>query len=204
MNKMLNFSKIGRFIIALMCALTMGPLLAEAGKDKGKDKDKDKDKPKLSGTRHAGSVNEARLSEEVRHQLVTLPYYDVFDNLEYSVHGDTVILSGQVTRPTLKSDAENRVKRLEEVSKVINNIEVLPLSPNDDRIRIAAYRAIFSRPGLDRYALRAVPPIHIIVKNGTLTLVGVVSSEADKNQAGIVANSVPGVFKVTNNLRVEK
>ncbi|HEV8130169.1 MAG TPA: BON domain-containing protein [Acidobacteriota bacterium] len=160
--------------------------------------------PALARNKHGQSRNEGRLVEEVRHQLVTLPWYGVFDNLEYQVRGDTVILSGQVTRPTLKSDAEARVKRLEEVSRVINNIEVLPLSPNDDRIRIATYRAIFSQPGLDRYAMMAVPPIHIIVKNGNLTLVGVVATEGDKNQAGIIARTVSGVFSVTNDLRVEK
>jgi len=190
-------------MVALL-VLTMAPLFAQPEKEKDKDKDKGKEKVKLSTTRHPATINEARLAEEVRHRLVMLPYYDVFDNLEYSVQGDTVILSGQVTRPTLKTDAENAVKKIEEVARVVNNIEVLPLSPNDDRIRVAVYRAIFSRPGLDRYGLRAVPPIHIIVKNGNLTLTGVVSSEGDKNQAGIVANSVPGVFKVTNNLRVER
>jgi hyperosmotically inducible periplasmic protein len=147
----------------------------------------------------------SRLAEEVRHQLVLLPYYGVFDNLAYEIKDiDTVILSGQVTRPTLKSEAENVVRKIEGVGKLENQIEVLPLSPNDDRIRIATYAAIYSRPGLDRYALRAVPPIHIIVKNGDVTLVGVVATEADKNLAGMMANGVSGVFKVTNDLRVEK
>ncbi len=151
------------------------------------------------------SRSQARLVNEVRHELVMLPYYGVFDNLEYRIEGvDTVVLSGQVTRPTLKSDAENVVKRIEGVGKVVNNIEVLPLSPNDDSLRLATYRAIFSRPGLDRYSLMAVPPIHIIVKNGNITLVGVVATQADKDQAGIYANGVSGAFKVTNNLRVEK
>jgi hyperosmotically inducible protein len=144
------------------------------------------------------------LVEEVRHQLVMLPYYGVFDNLEFRIEGDTVVLSGQVTRPTLKSDAERVVKRLESVSKVVNNIEVLPVSPNDDNIRLAAYRAIFSKPGLDRYAHRAVPPIHIIVKNGNITLVGVVASEADKNLAGIAAQGVSGAFNVENKLTAER
>ena len=148
---------------------------------------------------------QARLAEEVRHELVMLPYYDVFDNLEYRIEGvDTVVLSGQVTRPTLKSGAERVVQRVEGVGKVINNIEVLPVSSHDDRIRIATYRAIFSRPGLDRYGLRAVPPIHIIVKNGNVSLEGVVANEGDKNIAGIVANGVSGVFSVTNNLKVDE
>jgi hyperosmotically inducible periplasmic protein len=148
---------------------------------------------------------QSRLAEEVRHELVMLPYYSVFDNLEYRIQDtDTVELSGQVTRPTLKSDAENVVKRIEGVGKVINNIEVLPVSPHDDDIRRAAYRAIFAKPGLDRYSLQAVPPIHIIVKNGHITLIGVVATEADKNLAEIAAKGVSGAFSVTNKLRVEK
>jgi hyperosmotically inducible protein len=144
------------------------------------------------------------LVKEVRHELVMLPYYGVFDNLEFRIEGNTVVLSGQVTRPTLKSDAGNVVKKVEGVATVVNNIEVLPLSPNDDRIRLAAYRAIFSRPGLDRYSLMAVPPIHIIVKNGNITLTGVVGRQADKDLAGIAANGVSGAFGVTNNLQVEE
>ena len=146
---------------------------------------------------------EDSLKREIRHELVMLPYYGVFDNLAFRVNGSEVELFGQVTRPTLKSDAEQVVKGIEGVEKVINNIEVLPLSPNDDRIRIAAYKAIYGHPVLNRYALQAVPPIHIIVKNGNITLEGVVLNEQDKNIAGIQANSVPGAFKVTNNLRVE-
>jgi hyperosmotically inducible protein len=144
-----------------------------------------------------------RITREVRHELVMLPYYGVFDNLAYKVDGTTVTLLGQVTRPTLKSDAENAVKSIEGVDKVVNQIQVLPLSPNDDRIRIAEYRAIFSQPGLDRYAMQAVPPIHIIVDNGKVTLEGVVANQADKDRAAIQANTVSGVFSVTNNLRVE-
>jgi osmotically-inducible protein OsmY len=146
----------------------------------------------------------ARLEREVRHELVMLPYYDVFDNLAYRVDGYTVTLLGQVSRPTLKSDAERVVKGIEGVEKVVNNIEVLPTSPNDDRIRLAVYRAIFGQAALNRYAMRSVPPIHIIVKNGNVTLEGVVANEGDKNIAGIQANGVSGVFGVTNNLRVEK
>jgi hyperosmotically inducible protein len=161
-----------------------------------------------TGMQATGAQNmsraQSRLAEEVRHNLVMLPYYGVFDNLEYQIQGaDTVVLSGQVTRPTLKSGAERVVKDIESVSKVVNNIEVLPLSPNDDRIRLAVYRELYGHTGLDRYALRAVPPIHIIVNNGKVTLEGVVASEADKNLANIVANGVPGTFGVTNNLRVE-
>jgi hyperosmotically inducible periplasmic protein len=147
----------------------------------------------------------SHLAEQVRKELVLLPYYGMFDQLAFEIKEiDTVVLTGQVTRPTLKSEAENVVRRIEAVGKVENQIEVLPNSPNDDRIRIATNRAIYSKAGLDRYALRAVPPIHIIVKNGEVTLVGVVATEMDKNLAGMMANGVSGVFKVTNNLRVEK
>ncbi len=144
-----------------------------------------------------------RISREVRHELVMLPYYGIFDNLAFKVDGGTVTLLGQVTRPVLKSDAENVVKRIEGVTKVANEIQVLPLSPMDDRIRLATYRAIYSQPGLQRYGLQAVPPIHIIVANGKVTLEGVVDNQGDKDRAAIQANGVSGVFSVTNNLRVE-
>jgi len=159
-----------------------------------------------SDNRQAGMSRSGqdRVKREVRHELVMLPYYGVFDNLSFSVDGGgTVSLFGQVTRPTLKSDAESVVKDIEGVTRVDNRIEVLPLSPMDDGIRMATYRAIFSKPGLDRYAMQAVPPIHIIVDRGKVTLEGVVATENDKNQAGIYANGVSGVFSVTNNLRVE-
>ena len=144
-----------------------------------------------------------RIEREVRHELVMLPYYGVFDNLSYRVDNGTVTLMGSVTRPTLKSDAANVVKKVEGVQRVINNIEVLPVSPNDDRIRLAVYRAVYGQATLNRYALQAVPPIHIVVKNGNVNLVGVVASESDKNVAGIQAKSVPGVFSVQNDLQVE-
>ena len=144
-----------------------------------------------------------RIAREVRHELVMLPYYGVFDNLAYRVDGSTVTLYGQVVRPTLKSDAENVVKRIEGVTRVNNEIEALPLSPNDDRIRREEFRAIYSTPNLERYALQAVPPIHIIVNNGKVTLVGVVASKADKDLAALRANTVGGVFTVTNDLQVE-
>ena len=140
-----------------------------------------------------------------KEELVLLPYYGMFDHLAFEIkENDTVVLTGQVTRPILKSDAENVVRRIEAVGKVENQIEVLPNSPNDDRIRIATYKEIYSKPGPDRYALRAIPPIHIIVKNGEVTLVGVVATETDKNIAGMMAKGVPGVFKVTNKLSIEK
>jgi hyperosmotically inducible protein len=145
-----------------------------------------------------------RIVKEVRHELVMLPFYGVFDNLAYSVAQDgTVTLTGQVVRPVLKSDAENVTKKIEGVTKVVNNIEVLPASPMDDRIRRATYRAIYGNTVLSQYALRAVPPIHIIVNRGHVTLVGVVARQMDKQIAEMQAKSVSGVFSVTNNLQVE-
>jgi hyperosmotically inducible protein len=155
----------------------------------------------VSGTAQPG---QDKISKEVRHELVMLPYYGVFDNLAYRVDGSKVTLFGQVTRPTLKSDAENVVKKIEGVQNVDNEIEVLPLSPNDDQVRRAAYRAIYSKAPLQRYQMGAVPPIHIIVKNGNITLVGVVDNQGDKDLAGLAANGVPGSFKVTNDLAVGK
>jgi len=151
----------------------------------------------------AQSRAQDRITREVRHELVMLPYYGVFDNLTYRVDGGTVTLMGQVTRPTLKSDAGNVVKTIEGVEKVDNKIQVLPLSPIDDGLRRAVYGAIYGHPGLDRYALQAVPPIHIIVENGKVTLEGVVATQADKDLAALRANGVSGVFSVVNNLRVE-
>jgi len=154
------------------------------------------------GDRRVSQKGVDRITREVRHELVMLPYYSVFDDLAYRVDGDTVTLFGAVTRPTLKSDAQNAVKKIEGVERVVNNIEVLPLSPNDDQIRRAVYRAIYSQPGLDMYSLRAVPTIHIIVKNGNVTLTGAVANQGDKDRAGIAANGVPGVFSVKNDIQV--
>ena len=144
------------------------------------------------------------LRDAVRHELVMLPYYSVFDNLEYKVDNGTVTLYGDVTRPVLKSDAANVVKHLPGVTSVVNNIKVLPLSPFDNRIRAAEYRSIFGFSSLYRYAMGANPSIHIIVDNGHVTLKGVVANEADRNLAYIRANSVPGVFSVTNDLLIEE
>jgi hyperosmotically inducible periplasmic protein len=143
-----------------------------------------------------------RTMEKVRKELVTLPYYGVFDNLEYSVEGGTATLSGQVLKPITRQDAERRVARVEGVDRVVNNIEVLPLSRFDDSIRMNAYRSIFRSGGLYRYAMGANPSIHIVVKNGKVTLEGVVSNKMDSQLAYIAARSVSGVFSVTNNLQV--
>ncbi len=142
------------------------------------------------------------LVREVRHQLLLLPYYSVFDNLLFKVGGDHVTLEGQVTRPTLKSDAEAAVKSIESVSGVTNNIEVLPLSPMDDQLRHALYRAVYGDTVLSKYGWSSMPSIHIIVKNGHVSLEGVVDSEADKNLAGLRASGVSNVFEVKNNLVV--
>ena len=148
---------------------------------------------------------QAYLIKEVRHELVMLPYYNLFDWLEYEVQADgTVILRGQVISPTLKADAESAMRRIEGVKQVVNQIEFLPLSPNDDRIRRAGYRAIYDENSpLFHYALQVVPSIHIIVKNGNLTLKGVVDSQADSDFANIKARGIPDVFEVKNELRVE-
>src|ERR1700685_716867 len=143
-----------------------------------------------------------RIVKEVRHELLMLPYFGVFDNIAYKVDGYTVTLLGQVVRPTLKSDAENAVKHIEGVEKVDNQIEVLPPSPMDDGLRIRLYRGIYGYPGLEKYALGVQKPIRIMVKNGRVPLEGVVDSEADKNLAGLRADTVPGLFQETDNVQV--
>ncbi len=155
------------------------------------------ERQKLGGTEPT-----QRISREVMHELLMLPYYSVWDNLEYSVSGNTVNLLGQVVNPTTKSDAEAAVKRIEGVQNVVNNIEVLPPSTSDDLIRRAEYRAIYGYDGLSKYSWGTVPSIHIIVKNGHVTLTGMVDNQNDKNVAEIQAKSVPGVFSVTNDLQV--
>jgi hyperosmotically inducible protein len=148
------------------------------------------------------SRSQERIEREVRHELLMLPYFGVFDNIAYKVDGYNVTLMGEVVRPSLKSDAENVVKRIEGVEHVDNKIEVLPPSPMDDRLRLALYRAIYGYEPLQKYALGVQKPIRIIVKNGHVTLEGVVDSEADKNLVNIRANSVPGIFSVDNHLQV--
>jgi osmotically-inducible protein OsmY len=142
--------------------------------------------------------------KQIRKKLVTLPFYGVFDNLNYSVEGDTVILSGQVVRPSTRKDAERRIARIEGVEHVINNIQVLPLSSFDDRIRLRAYRIIFRTGSLYRYSLGSNPSIHIIVNRGHITLEGVVGNKMDSQLAYIAATQVPEAFSVTNNLRIAK
>jgi hyperosmotically inducible protein len=167
--------------LAMACLLT-SPILAQKPSERGA----------------------ARLIREIRHEVITLPYYDVFDWVTFQLDGYKVTLNGFVSRPTLKSDIERVVKGIEGVEGVTNKIEVLPLSPNDDRLRVAVYRAVYGHTALQRYGMRAQQPIHIIVKNGNVTLEGVIGTESEKNIAGIQARSVPGVFDVKNNLTVER
>jgi osmotically-inducible protein OsmY len=145
-----------------------------------------------------------RIQKEIRHELVMLPYLTVFDNLGYKVDGYNVTLVGQVTKPALKSDAEGAVKRIEGVEKIDNQIEVLPLSPMDDRLRQSLYRSIYGYPPLQRYGMPVVKPIRLIVKNGHVTLEGVVDSVADRNLVILRANTTPGIFSVKSNLVVSK
>ena len=161
----------------------------------------------LVGAAHPqGQRDDAReeriLAREVYHQLVVLPHLSVFDNLTFEVHGDNVTLGGATSQPINKSDAEAAVKSIEGVASITNNIKVLPLSPMDDQIRHAEFRAIYSFPSLQKYAWFSVQSIHIIVENGHVTLEGMVDSQADKDAAGVRANGVPNVFSVTNNLRI--
>ena len=185
-----------RLVLTAALAVTLGGIApAYAGASTA-----DQGKTRAEGLNTA----EQNIAKQVRHELRMMAYYSVFDNIEYQVRGYTVILSGETIRPTLKSEAEGRVKRIEGVEKVVNRIEVLPLSSHDDSIRRAAYRAIFGSAAMGRYAIQPVPPIHIIVKNGHVRLVGVVANESDKNLAYIRASGVPGAFSVTNELRVER
>ncbi len=156
-----------------------------------------------SRTKLGGANPNLRIAREVLHELLMDPYYSVFDNLAFSVNGDTVTLVGQVVNPGVKNDAVASVKHIEGVEHVNDNIEVLPASSLDDRIRREEYRAIYGFDGLSRYSWGAVPSIHIVVKNGHVMLTGVVDNEADKNMAGVRASGVPGVFSVNNNLQVQ-
>lgn len=149
------------------------------------------------------ALSREQIYKKVRKELVTLPYYGVWDNLAYKVEDGTVTLYGQVVRPTTRTDAERRVKKIKGVERVVNNIEVLPLSSFDDSVRVQTYRTLVRTGGLYRYMMGVNPSIHIIVNRGHLALEGVVSNKGDKQLAYIAARSVPGAFTVANNLRVE-
>ena len=191
-------------VLTIVALIAVANLLVSADSLEPQKKKKARLEEKTSRA-ESEARNVAYLVKEVRKELVTLPYFSVFDWLEGNVEPDgTVYLRGQVTRPTLKSDAENRVEKVEGVEKVVNQIEVLPLSPNDDRLRAAVFRTLFnSGSPLFRYGQQAVPPIHIIVKNGRLTMKGIVANKGDSDIANIRANSVSGLFEVRNELRVE-
>jgi hyperosmotically inducible protein len=173
-------------------------------KDQGNLNDMTGSVPVIPGVQVIEGPNrgDVRIAREVRHELLMLPYYSLFDDLRYKVDNGVVTLLGNVINPTLKSDAQNVVKKIEGVEKVDNKIDILPPSTMDDRLRLATARSIFSYDGLSRYGWEAAPSIHIIVKNGHITLLGVVDSEADKNAAGLRANGVPGAFSVDNQLQV--
>jgi len=161
--------------------------------------------PALSATRDRTSVSPKAaksLEQRLHSELLKLPYYGVFDHLAFEVEGDQVQLSGEVSWPALKKDAENAVRRVEGVGGVSSDIQVLPLSTHDNRIRRATYWAVYGHSALARYRLNPNPPIRIIVANGNVTLKGVVTSEMDKTIAHLRASGVPGVFSVTNALRV--
>ncbi len=158
--------------------------------------------PSVAAQKEVSPQAVERIQKEVRHEILMLPYFDVFDNIAFKVDGDDVTLFGQVTRPTLKTDVERVVKTIEGVEKVDNQIEVLPVSPNDDRLRLRLFRAIYGFNALQRYALPVVKPVRIIVKNGHVTLEGIVDSEGDKNLVNLRARGVSGSFSVTNNLNV--
>ena len=174
--KMINKTLIAA---ALTTALTVGSAMAQPAVD-----------------------DSQRLQKKVRHELIMMPFFSVFDNLSYRIDNGVVTLMGDVTRPTLKSDAQRIVSRIEGVRGVVNTIEVLPLSPFDDRIRMATYRAIYGYGPLQRYGLGTQPSIRIIVKNGNVSLEGFVNNEMDKNLANMRANQVFGVFKVNNELQI--
>ena len=181
------------FSIVLSLVLTLGVASGVAAATNSETK-------AATTTRHG----QEWMTEQVRHKLAMIPYYSVFDILQFKVEGDTVTLMGQVRRPVIKDEAESSVKHIEGVKTVRNQIEVLPPSPFDDRLRRAEYRSIYSFGPLQPYALGVNPGIHIIVKNGDVTLEGSVTSQGDWNAANVRARTVPGVFSVTNNLRVEK
>lgn len=179
--------------VVLICAIALAalqPSLLQA-------------EPSGGAQQQAPERTEVYLIREVRHRLVMLPYYSIFDWLTFRVSGYNVVLNGYAVRPSLKSEAGNVVKRIEGVQKVTNNIKVLPPSSMDDRIRIAEYRAIYGYPGFEKYAIQAIGPIHIIVDSGHVILEGVVDTQSDRNIANMRANSVSGVFSVKNNLQVQ-
>jgi hyperosmotically inducible protein len=186
-----------RAFALVFCLTLCGPAVTVAQEKDGQKQ------PDLKTTR-VPKPAEQRLAKLVLDELEALPDYTVFDYLAFQIEGSTVELTGQVCRPDLKSDTENAIKKLEGVEDVLNHIQVLPVSNTDDHIRRSVYRAIYQHPTLAKYAIQAVPPIHIIVKDGKVALEGMVTNELDKSIAGVQANSVSGISAITNNLHVEK
>jgi hyperosmotically inducible protein len=196
-----------RLFVLALCLLTLPAATRAQGQSNQAQPNQDQSvqtQPNQDQRAQPTTRSTERIIKEVRHELLMLPYFTVFDNIAYKVDGFTVTLLGQVTRPVTKSDAENAVKHIEGVDHVDDQIEVLPPSPMDDRLRQRLFRTIYGYPALQRYALGVQKPIRIIVKNGHVTLEGVVDSEGDKNLAGIRANGVSGIFSVDNNLQVSK
>lgn len=193
------------FLIFVVLSLSLIADVPASANEPGPQKKKKTRLEEKPSRAESEARNVAYLVKEVRKELVTIPFFGVFDWLEGFVEPDgTVYLRGEVTRPTMKKDAERRVEKIEGVTKVVNDIEVLPLSPNDDRLRAAVYRTLFNANSpLSRYSLGVNPAIHIIVNNGRLTLKGVVSTKADSDLANIRANGVSGLFEVKNELRIE-
>jgi len=191
-----------KFLLASFVAI----LLLVSAPDSAMHAQAVKDQPKVVTTKPASGQMTMMIADEIRHRLVMLPYYGVFDWLECEIKPDnSAVLRGQVTRPSTKSDAEAELRKIEGIPKITNQIEVLPISPNDDQIRLAVYRSIFKYEGpMFRYAIQAVPPIHIIVNNGRVTLKGTVDSYEDSQLAFMAANGVSGVFEVKNELNVSK
>lgn len=192
---------LAAFTIMALAFTSISSSAAPAPQKKSK-KSKLESRPRAEGE----ARDQAYLTKEIRKEIVTLPFYGVFDWFEYKVEPDgTVYLAGQVTRPTLKKDAQRRVEKVEGVDRVINQIEVLPLSPNDERLRKAVFRELFNfNSPLFRYGQQPVPSIHIIVSRGRLVLKGVVASKGDSDLANIKARGVPGLFEVRNDLKIEK
>jgi len=192
------------FAALTIMALTFASISAPAAPapQKKSKKSRLESRPRAEGE----AANVDYLVKEIRKELVTLPFFGVFDWLEGKVEPDgTVLLAGQVTRPTLKKDAQRRVEKVEGVERVINQIEVLPLSPNDDRLRRAVFRELFNfNSPLFRYGQQPIPSIHIIVSRGKLVLKGVVANKGDSDIANIRARGVPGLFEVRNDLKIEK
>lgn len=185
-------------VLVLACVL---PAPAQKNNGQGAAAQSDSG-PTLPASGTDASTSDQRIAREVRHELLMLPYYSVFDDLEYSVHDGTVILKGYVVNPENKADAEAAVKHIQGVDKVINDIEIAPPFPDDNRIRLEAFRKIYGTDGLYKYGTMAVPAIHILVKGGRVTLKGVVDSQFDKQLIDTQVNSIPGVFSVTDDLVV--